>query len=134
MANGTGRSGWAAFFGAILGSSVITAIIPLLPIYLPPSRVFEWSKVPGPPKDCGAVDTAATYSTRPPPKPAPENCSASDEGTIAICWDGIEYKNPLNPKRDPALPWCTYKATSPDKCQGGQYSGIVWQCKQVPKG
>jgi hypothetical protein len=125
------RGGWSAFVGAILGSSVIAALIALLPTYIPPGRVFEWAKVPGSPKDCGAVDTASTYAV---PKPDPVNCSASDVGTIAICWDGVEYKNPLNPKKDPTFAWCTYKAISPEQCNGGLYNGIVWQCKQVPRG
>lgn len=128
---GQARGGWFAFAGAVLGSGVIAALVPLIPSYFPPSRTFEWSKVPEPASDCGATDTAATYSVA---KPGPKNCSASDVGTIAVCWDGVEYKNAANPKHDPALPWCTYKAISPAKCHGGSSSGIVWECKQVPKG
>jgi len=125
------RSGWPAFLGAILGSGVIASLVPLLPVYLPPSRTFEWTKVPGSPNDCGGVDTAATYSTA---KPGPVNCSASDVGTIAVCWDGAEYKNASNPQKDPTLAWCTYKAMSPAQCRGGSNIGLIWECKQVPKG
>jgi hypothetical protein len=80
---GPGRGAWPAFFGAILGSGVVAALVTLLPIYFPPHRNFEWGKVPALPNDCAGADTGATYST---PKPRPDNCSAPDVGTIAVCW------------------------------------------------
>ena len=130
-AKGVGSGALPAFFGAILGSGVIAALVPLLPVYFPPHRNFEWVKAGVPPNDCAKDDTEATYST---PKPRSENCSAPDEGTIAVCWDGIEHKNAANPKGDPSVQWCTYKAISPDQCTGGASPGIMWVCKQVPKG
>jgi len=95
----------SAFVGAVLGSSVITAIIGLLPTYFPPARTFEWSKAPSGPGDCAAADTMASYTSQ---KPTKENCTSEDDGTIAVCWDGQEYKNPGNPKNDANLAWCTY--------------------------
>ena|SRR5215471_2851901 len=124
------HGGWAAFIGALLGSGVISALIGLVPTYFPAPRSFEWVKSGLPPGDCTASDTAATYDT---PKPQAINCAASDLDTIAVCWDGTEYKNGGNPKHDSSAQWCTYKAINADHCKGGVNPGIIWTCRVVQK-
>jgi hypothetical protein len=107
--------------GAMLGSGVVVAgAVALIPIYFPPRPSYEWVKAAVPPADCGENDTGSTNNTEPP-----TYCAARDENTIAICWDGKEYKNGGGGSG------CTYKAITPDKCTGGGSKGIVWVCKRA---
>jgi hypothetical protein len=122
--------GWAAFVGALLGSGVLAALVALIPQYFPASPRFEWVKAGLPASDCTATDTAATYSSA---KPQPENCASADEDTIAVCWDGNDYKNAANPTHNPSSPWCTYKFVRPDHCKDGVNPGVIWTCRAVQK-
>jgi hypothetical protein len=114
--------------GTLLGSgAVVAAAVALVPVYYPPHAKYEWVKAAIGATDCTAIDTGAYYRSEPP-----NSCLARDEGTIAICWDGKNYKNPN--LAAPEGGWCTFKAISPDKCTGGGNKGIVWVYKRVPKG
>jgi hypothetical protein len=107
---GSSRSStWIApLLGALLGSgAVAAAAVALIPVYYPPHPDYEWVKAGVPPTDCGAIDTGQTYSSEPP-----ISCTARDQGTIAICWDGKEYKNAANGMG------CTYKATHTRQMHG----------------
>jgi hypothetical protein len=121
---------WSTFLAAALGSgAVAAALVALIPIYFPAPRSFEWVKSGLPANDCNYNDTAATYS-----KPIPQgNCSAADVDTIALCWDGTQYKNASNPQKNASLPWCTYKAIKADQCKGSGTHGIIWTCRAVQK-
>ena len=127
-------SGWSAFLGAVLGSGVMSALVGLIPIYFPAPRSFEWAKTGLPAGDCTATDTAATYFTSSQATvPQAENCGAGDVDTIAVCWDGVQYKNAANPRNDSSARWCTYKAIKVDQCKGGVNPGIIWACRAVQK-
>jgi hypothetical protein len=124
------QSGWSAFLGALLGSGVIAAAIPLIPNYFPPKRVVEWAKTGLPDNDCGGSDTASSYGS---PKPDPKQCSTEDEDTIAVCWDGTERKNAANPNKDANFAWCTYKSLKPAACKDGSSKGTIWVCQAVKR-
>jgi hypothetical protein len=117
-------------FIAILGSGVIAALIGLIPQYFPrsppppPPPTFEWVKAGVPANDCSQQDTGQIYARAMPP----QYCSVQDKDTIAVCWDGMEYKNALNPRNDASLPWCSYKAVKPDQCKEGRFPGVIWTC------
>ena len=122
--------GWPAFMGGLFGSGFIAAFVALIPAYIPAPRNFEWVKSGLAPADCAASDTVATFAT---PKPHAANCGSSDVDTIAVCRDGIEYKNLSNPKNDASFAWCSYKAIKAEYCKDGKNPGIVWVCREIQK-
>lgn len=105
---------------------------PPVPNPLPP----EWSLVqPDPYFDCNYNDgTGPTQgptegTDRPDVGRCPLNLSY-----IAICWDGVKYKNASNTKKDPTLAWCTYKTLTPTQCRalgraGPGTPGRVYVCE-----
>jgi hypothetical protein len=119
-----------AVLGLLLGSTVIAALINVLPWYFPPARQFEWVAAGIPATDCTANDTATSLTGS---DPSPENCNARRVGTIAVCWTGAEYKNAANPGKKADQQWCAYKSVAPDKCSGGAAPGIVYVCREATR-
>jgi hypothetical protein len=78
--------------------------------------------------DCGANDVGHTCNVM---APDAAKCTSSTLGQTAVCWDGRVNSggsaNPCGGGSDKA--WCTYKSTPAAKCTGGQYKGIVYECK-----
>jgi hypothetical protein len=68
--------------------------------------------------DCTGQDVGQSVGSA---SPDPAQCNTN--GTIAICWDGVSYKNPGK-----AGAWCTYKNTGGKPCRGGGNPGFVYQC------
>jgi hypothetical protein len=77
---------------------------------------YEWR--PAGTGDCSGRDIGQSIGTE---KPVQDKCDAGFEGRIAVCWDGVNYKN--GPSR-----WCTYKSATPETCTGGSARGVMFQC------
>lgn len=125
-----------AIAGALAGSGGLALLISYGLRFAPeppaPTRHFEWVKAVSvkQPGDCSYDDTGFTYGKMPETR----FCAAADVGSTAICWDGAQFKNRLNPKEDVTLPWCTYKQIAPKLCVGGGNPGFVWECREIHSG
>lgn len=80
---------------------------------------FAWARVG--PGDCGANDIGQTTGSA---VPAANACNIAKIGTIAVCWDGVNYKNPSQSGQ-----WCTYKSRAANPCRGGGNPGFVYECR-----
>ena len=88
------RETTATIIIAILGSGVLAALIALVPVYWPRHAVYEWEPVPI--TDCGELDRASTFNSS---DPQDQQCSKKSKGTIAVCWNGDQYRNDANPQK-----------------------------------
>ena len=77
--------------------------------------------------DCNGNDKEFTEGTS---LPAEGLCPLHLE-RVAVCWDGAKYKNASNTKKDPSLPWCTYKTTTHGQCKGGGTPGWMYTCTKI---
>jgi hypothetical protein len=70
--------------------------------------------------DCTGQDTARSKGNE---VPEAALCSKAKKGTVAVCWDGVRFKNG-------AERWCTYKDASAQSCKGGTAPGVIYECRE----
>ncbi|MCK6530435.1 putative metal-binding motif-containing protein [Myxococcota bacterium] len=70
--------------------------------------------------DCSGHDIT---QTAPSPEPDVGQCSESQLGLAAVCWDNAAYYNVNLPTGG-----CTYKTLSPEACVGGANPGFMYVC------
>jgi len=70
--------------------------------------------------DCTGKDWASSDGAL----PEAAKCSSQTNGRVAVCWDGVNNKNPGRPGA-----WCTYKTVAPNECRGGSNPGVMYQCR-----
>jgi hypothetical protein len=56
--------------------------------------------------------------------PARARCDAARRGQVAICWDGVEHKNPALRGAG-----CSYQSTRAESCRGGPHPGTLYRCE-----
>ncbi|MBI5543122.1 MAG: hypothetical protein HY901_04490 [Deltaproteobacteria bacterium] len=71
------------------------------------------------PGDCGAKDSASSKGAL----PAASRCDASTSGKTAVCWDGLQQRNPTISGAG-----CSYKPVAAASCRGGAIPGFVYEC------
>jgi hypothetical protein len=77
---------------------------------------YHWALVGH--SDCSGHDIAKSDGAN----PDKQRCGPSNEGQVAVCWNGREFRN------GSAAAWCTYKVATPQSCVGGGAIGEMHQC------
>jgi hypothetical protein len=71
--------------------------------------------------DCVGGDIDSTVGSG---VPEPDICTTT--GLLAVCWDQVQFVNPLN-----GSAWCTYKNVASDNaCTGGPNPGFFYVCER----
>ncbi|MGV7220973.1 MAG: hypothetical protein ACQ9MH_05595 [Nitrospinales bacterium] len=69
--------------------------------------------------DCSYHDVGSSEGA------VPDDAKAQ-EGYVAICWDGDNYKHSNSPRKA----WCTYKKIAPAACTDGENTGVMYSASK----